>query len=405
MTIVRIERLANGGDAVAHLPDGRVVFVPRAVPGDEVEVELTRAKKRWARGEVVKVLTPSPARQPAGCEHFDECGGCAFQHVVYEDEVRFKIEAALDAFQRISGLVAPDGERVVGPSEGYRVRARFHADGTTLGYHAAESHDLFELQSCPVLDPRISAILSGLRDAVGGRWGEVAVEVAGAGEVVVTLDGHFDETAARRVAGLRGVRGVEVVGRNIVVGEPTIDAVLALGVDADVEIDAGRFRQSNGPLTDPLRALVARRLKSGSRLVEYYAGSGSLTFAVADAFEAVEAYEVDKRAIDVAHRVARARGQAHVKFTVADLDTDVPIPSAPASVLLDPPRTGARAVAEAIAHSGAPQIVYVACDVATLARDAKILAEGGYRLDTLDFVDMFPRTPHIEVVATFSIND
>lgn len=400
MTRVRIERLAHGGDGISHLSDGRVVFVPRALPGDVVEIVVERSRKRWARARIVSVVTPSPSRIPAGCPHFDVCGGCAFQHVDYAVELAEKTAAARQAFGRIAGIDVPDGEEHrASATSGYRIRARLHGDGTHVGYHAAGSHDVFDLETCPVLDPGLQAALGELTKAARGFRGELAIETAGGGELVVSLQGDATPKLLDRLAAVPGVRGV--VADEVTRGEPRVDTSVALGVGVDGTVAAGRFRQSNGPMTPVLRDVVLRRVGSGDRLVELYAGSGSFTFALAPHFRSIHAWEADDEAVRTGAALARALGHGHVVFASTDLGVDVPRIGPDAVVLLDPPRTGAQMVCGALGGSRASKIVYVSCDVGTAARDARELVAGGWTLTSFDLVDMFPRTPHIEAVATF----
>ncbi len=403
MITVHIESLANGGDGVSHLDDGRVVFVPRAFIGDHVEIEIVRSQKRWARARLISVLVPSEDRIEPGCQHFDRCGGCAFQHVAYEAEFPRKAAAAVEAFARISRHETPPGERIAATSSsGYRIRTRLHAARGRLGYVAPGTHDIFDVEACPVLDPRLNRRLPALRDAVRGQTGEVAIETAGAGEVVVVLNGAFDDGCAHRVLAIEGVRGVRIAPDHTIVGTPTVAASEAIGVDCTVPFSAGRFRQSNASMTPQLRDLVQRRLAGGSALVEYFAGSGSFTFALGAQYDQIQAFELDPAAVALGNQIAAAIGQKHVHFAEADLTRDPPPIAAGHDVLLDPPRTGALELVRWIATSEARRVVYVSCDVGTLARDARVLLDAGFAVDTFDLVDMFPRTAHIEAVATFS---
>lgn len=398
MTIVSINKIANGGDGIGQLPDGRVVFIPRALPGDTVEIAVTQSKKRWARGRVVRVVEPSPDRVAPGCSHFDVCGGCAFQHVTYEAELRAKAAAARDAFARISGIADAVGEDVAADdSAGYRIRTRWHAKRGVLGYFRSGSHEPFALRECPVLHPRLVEVARALAPLLTSETATIAAEING--EQIVVAGAVSPEVAAK-IAALDHVAGV--VADDQAIGEVSINSRDAWGIDVSATLGAGRFRQSNGPMTATLRDRVLSHLavSGGGQLIEYFAGSGSFTHHAANHFEAVTAYELDAVAVATGNEVATELGAA-TQFLVANLEQDAPPPSAGATVLLDPPRTGAAALCAMLAASAASRIVYVACDIGTLARDAKTLAEAAFTLRRLDLIDMFPRTAHIEAIAVF----
>lgn len=400
MTEVRIERIAQGGEGLGHLPDGRVVFVPRAVPGDLVRVAIETSKKRWARGRIVELLDPSPDRIEAGCPHFDACGGCAFQHLDYRTEFEAKVAAAEDAFRRIARADLPVGRRLAaGTPTAYRIRARLRGDGRALGYVGPRSNRPFDLRACPILVPELQDVLVHLRGTLR-VVGEVEIEAAGDAEVVVIVPDSTATGTLTAIVSHPAIRGARTRDGARSAGDPSVTAAAVLGVDLPLRIPAGRFRQSNGPQTQVLRDLVAERLGRAQTLVELFAGSGSFTFGLVDRFDRIDAWELDPEAVAIGNDVAAALGLAQVRFGAIDLGAQLPAIPPGATVLLDPPRTGAAAVCAQLGHAAPARLVYVACDVGTLARDAATLLQQGYALESLDLVDMFPRTAHIEAVLT-----
>lgn len=402
MQEVRIERMAQGGDGVARLTDGRVVFVPRGLPGDLLKIEIEQQKKSWARAKIVSIVEASPDRIGADCPHFDRCGGCDFRHATYDGELRGKVEAARDTVERIGKFTPPDGE-VVGAEEidGYRIRARLHRRGKKLGYFEAGTNDVFEVKVCPVLHPTLAAKLDDVRGLLDQTNGELELETAGDGEILIGFDGKVPRGLVLKLSELDGVRGARV--NDEVRGTYGVDGEEWLGIEGAPNLPGGRFRQANGTMLPRLRQLTARRLGQGTSLVELFAGSGSFTFGVAGAFTKVCAYELDERAVVTGNAVATELGRDHVSFANMDLDNDLPDIGAKDVVLLDPPRTGARLAIEELLSVRPRKIVYVSCDVATFARDARLLVEGGYSATSLDFVDMFPRTSHLEAIGTFEV--
>lgn len=405
MQTITIQRIAQGGDGIGHLEDGRVCFVPGGLPGDVVEILIEKEKKSWARARIERVIEGGPGRIEPDCQHFLICGGCAFRHATYETEFAAKVGAARDTLERIGKLDLPEGEEIPSdPVDGYRIRARLHAEHGKLGYYAAGTHDVFDLRECPVLHPTLANALPYIKRELGRQSGELEIEAADDEHVLVSFKTRDDAPdLAQRLAELERVRGARVTIRGNMEewGDFRVPAEHALDLDIDETVPGGRFRQSNGPMTSTLRDLVDRRLPDGPALVELFCGTGNFTFHVADAYASVIAYEFDPEAVITANELAAALDKPSVRFSTMDLDEEVPGFPEDCVVLLDPPRTGAKRVAEELTNGRAAAIVYVSCDGATLARDARILSEGGYELTSLDFVDMFPRTVHLEAVARF----
>lgn len=403
---IEIERLAQGGDGVGHLPDGRVIFVPEAFPGERVEVEIVKQKKRWARGRLVSVVDPSPHRlDRPGCPHDGVCGGCTFRLLDYDEEFRAKVEAARDALQRIGKFDVPSGtSHPARSADGYRIRARLHVRRGKTGYFTGGSRDVFGLHECPALDARLQRILAGVVSALRVvQQAEVKIETADRDSAVVLVDSRYPvvDEVLDELNALDGVRGVRLDDPNGVRrrGDPTVSTLEALGLSSEVRMPPGLFRQSNAQMNDVLRQLVVRRTGSAERLVELFSGAGNFTFALVDAFARIDAYESSPRAVGLGNSIAESCDASHVRFHAMDLEREGPRGLEGATILLDPPRTGADAVVNHLGSRPVERIVYVSCDPATLARDLRTLVGFGWAVESVDFVDMFPRTPHLESVA------
>jgi 23S rRNA (uracil1939-C5)-methyltransferase len=417
---VTIVGIAQGGDGVARLPDGRVLFVPRAVPGDVVRVELVQSKKAFARGHVLEVLVRAAQRIESSCPYFDRgCGGCQYQHVDYDSEVHWKAQAAFEAMSRISKVALPE-PKVFSSSQrqGYRNRATFHVAGGRLGFYGSASRRLIEVEQCSITNDAINAALSELGSALGRvRSAELLVELAGHDEVVATLDvdGGLDPETEQRLSRLvetsRRIRGVRAKSSrgNREWGRPLVDVSFALArppVD-EFSMPSGQFRQANAELNQRLvgyvRDLVARN--GVRRVLELYAGAGNFSFALADLLEAFLGLEGNPVAIEAAQQMAARAGMAHMNFAVADLNDGIPAstgvnPGEFDAVILDPPRQGAAEVCRGLTRDGRPRhVIYVSCDPACLGRDLQILKDAGYEIRELSFFDMFPGTAHIETVV------
>ena len=397
MPRVTIESIAQGGDGVARLSDGRVLFVPRGLVGDELDVEIVRQKKTWARGRIRAVLSPGPGRVEPGCVHFDECGGCAFQHLSYDHEIAAKVGAAAETMRRIGKLELPEPSiHAADRTDDYRIRARLHCDGVRVGFRQIASHDVFALDHCRVLHPVLDAVATALQSALKGWRGEVAVECVD-GAVVVDAP-LLGSNRAREVLRLDSVCAVR--SQDGTHGDFTISAAEDVGVSGtDLRSPAGRFRQANAAMAQRLRRVVSQRMEPQSRLIELFSGAGNLTFAVARQCERVDAWELSPEAVDAGNATARALGLDHVAFHCSDLMSATPTLDA-SVLLLDPPRTGASQVARAAVESPkVTRVIYVSCDAGTLARDLGTLSDGGFGLTSVDFIDMFPRTAHLETIA------
>lgn len=425
---IAIEKLAQGGDGLAHLPDGRVLFVEGGVPGDVVDVEIMRDKKSWARGRVVATRQASKSRVNVECDAFERsCGGCQYWGVNYADELQWKVDAAWEAMRRISGLDVPKPRIVEAPSVwDYRNRVTFHqrrVDGTLeRGFYAAGSRRIVAVERCPVARPAIDEAIAELGGALGLLGtAEITVETAGEGTAVALIElgsgeriekDHLEELA-RRVEQGTVVRGVEVRdehGEYYIIGDTTVEVgeVLARPPVEGMRVESGRFRQVNRAVNRRLVDYVVEAVggdRRQPRIVELYCGAGNFSFPLADIASDFVGFEGSRGAVETARQMAAlAENLEEIRFEVADLADEETVAEAlerPFEVLvLDPPREGADVAAEWMARSDREGlIVYVACDPACLARDIATLADGGWTVVETTCFDMFPRTAHLETVA------
>ncbi len=376
---VRIESLAGSGDGVAHDAEGRTLFVPFTVPGDRVRVLVVEVHKRFARGRLVEILEPGPGRVEPRCPVFGACGGCTWQHVAYETQLRAKARILHDALVRIGGLAPPE-EIVVRPCPepyGYRARTRVRVEGGRVGYTRRRSHALCPVQGCPLLVPELDRALGALAvrpPAEAGAW-ELT---AGDGGIVRASPLASRGGARRRVA-------VEVAGERI-------------------ELSPGSFVQANAPLRQELAAAVLDAAGAGQALLELFAGAGFFTIPLARRWRRVVAVEAHAGAARDLRRNAESAGLEHVRVVNLSVEQALRGPSARGArasvVVLDPPRTGLpRECAEALAALAPERIVYVSCDPATLARDLAALVRTGFTLGRVRGFDLFPQTPHVEALA------
>ena len=427
--LVTVDGFTHGGEGVARL-QGKAVFVPGALPGEVVRVQVEDDRARWARARLLEVVEASPDRVAPPCPYVPDCGGCDLQHASPAAQRALKTRVVREQLTRLGGVEDPPvlDCRSVGPDLGYRAQARLHAapDGR-LGFHRAASNDVVPIERCLVLGDGAQQV----REEIGDRTGASEVRVRrftpeGRGAAVLTP----------------GPGPLELPGGDVdlLLAQPDGSTVAMRGDgDLEVEVDGLRFQvpalsffQPGVPAAEALlrEVVAAAGPIEGALVWDLYAGVGLLSLGLARAGAEVLAVEGDPAAVVAARRNAELNGlpldardeavgtllRRAVRGSTAGDDSAVrpgaggaadaaagPRPLDPPDVVvLDPPRTGAgeQIIADLVALRPAA-IVYVACDVAALARDTRHLATGGYGLRRAAPLDLFPMTHHVEVVATF----
>jgi 23S rRNA (uracil1939-C5)-methyltransferase len=402
---VEIARLGSGGDGVAERPGGRPIYVPFTLPGERAVIAIEPGEDH---GALLDVLAPSPERVAPVCPYFGTCGGCALQHMEEHAYLAWKREQVAAAL-KVRGLVA-EVETVRSVPLGGRRRATLALsrgdDGAVLGYRRARSHDLIDVASCPVLAPAISNRLTKLKQALGPLLGgkrEARVSVT---ETLSGLDvlvegirpGPAAMGAFAGQAGALGVARLTAGKENIALdGVPEVDLS---GVA--VKLPPGAFLQASRAAEGELVGLVRKGVSGAKHVADLFAGLGTFTLALAWS-ASVDAYEADEAALAALAEAARnAPKLKPVRTFVRDLFRS-PLSArelqAFDAVVFDPPRAGASAQAAQLAKSPVPMLIAVSCNPGTLARDLRILVDGGYRITRVVPVDQFLFSPHIEVVA------
>ena len=412
-----IEKPAAGGRMIARV-DGQVVLVAGAIPGEVVTARVERVGRGVAYADVVSVEQQSGDRRPVSADPL--CGGCVYSHITYARQLAVKGLVIEDAFTRIGRLPPPNAVTVAGGAEeGYRMRARLHVRGGQIGFFREGSHELCDARvtgqlrsdTCDTLD-RLAAGLRSLGMA-GVREIELSENLDASQRVV-----HLETSAPINPSALSGLGMSEglsgltvsaaVPGRGpraeVVSGSPYVMDVLGVdGRDVTLRRHVLAFFQANRFLLPSLVKHVVDHVQNGARVLDLYAGAGLFSVAAAQSRQAqVIAVEGDRAGAD--DLSANAAGtQGLVKAVHSPVEAFVGRQhNTPAVVIVDPPRTGmtTEALNGAIGLK-APTVVYVSCDVATLARDARKLVDAGYRLEHVAGFDLFPNTPHVESVATF----
>lgn len=356
-----LEAMTPSGDALGRHA-GMVVFVPYGIPGETVDVVLTERKARYARGRIEARHGDAASRVAPPCPHFGVCGGCDWQHIDYAAQLDFKTAAVREQFVRIGKFIDFAVSPCVPSPQpyGYRNHARLVAGSRGLGYRAARSHAVVTVTECPILEPAVAA--------------------------------HLQTATATTPGDEVELRGWD---REIVVG----------AVSYQVSPDA--FFQANtavaGLLVDAVLAALA--LQGDEQVLDLYCGGGLFTVPIGQRCRTVWGVEDNPVAVaDALENVERADVAATiVEATVAEaLQLDEIGEIVWDAVVVDPPRTGLEStVTTALCELHPPLIVYVSCEPATLARDARLLCDSGYHLRSVQPFDMFPQTHHVESVAIF----
>lgn len=415
---LRVTGLASGGDAVGRLSDGRVVFVEGGVPGDCVELADLTVQKKMIKARIGRLLEPSSDRVQPRCPHFGPCGGCRWQHVRYGAQLDAKRTIVRDALERIGGLeFEKDIEIIASPDPyEYRARARLVESQGAVGYRMRASHGIHGIDECPILVPAAQEALTQLvQSAAGAARDAIAEEPVVAPrkrrrplEWIVSAGTSGPATAVETSKKPTRGRGHHARGERearVVRGSVTLDVL-----GERLRVSSESFMQGNALLWEALAEEVLARCterlgeSTPERFIELYAGVGFLTLPLARRGLAGVAIESNRSALadlganlsssGLAKQVEVIRGRVEARRDLERL-------FAAADVLLaDPPRVGLEAsVREAIVAAGPARLVYVSCDPATLARDLRVFANANYKLESVRVLDLFPQTPHVEIVA------
>ncbi|HQL01286.1 MAG TPA: class I SAM-dependent RNA methyltransferase [Smithellaceae bacterium] len=375
--IVRIESVAFGGDGIARV-DAFVLFVPFSAPDDLAEIEIVTMKKRFGRARLVSVLEPSPSRTEPRCADYGHCGGCCYQHIAYDAELAIKQKQVADAFVKIAGLTNPPVCSIVPSPEdyGYRGKAVLHVHSAggrppIWGFMDVSGGRIADIARCEIVHESINDQIARLRRGQGGRpeTGDIILWSGDAGTGPV----------------LRDVKG----------------ATFALPRDG--------FFQNNVYLTgrmvdEVLRLAGSPRFRT---VVDACCGVGLFSLFIAPFARRVIGVEISQEAVDFARRNAAERGVHNAEFVAGDiarvLESDLIAKAGDIDlVLIDPPRAGLSAGAiDGLIRLHPPEMIYISCNPASLARDTAKLAGAGYQLSDLVGLDMFPQTQHIELISRF----
>jgi 23S rRNA (uracil1939-C5)-methyltransferase len=424
LDITRIGHMADG----VGVHEGKQVFVPFTCPGDTIKALITRESKDGMRADMLKLITPSSQRQTPACKHFGTCGGCSLQHLDTASYQAFK-QDMLGAFMRGIGV----DEAVIAPmiiiKEGTRRRADFKMQVDNgiirIGFFAAKSHKLIDIEECPISDAHLTAILPALKACLAelkkpGRLTSISLTALDNGlDATIKLSaaiGVQDQEKLIQFAQTNNIIRLhtQVKPRHISRKQPRAQEPVCLYDEGNASINfagvnvalpAGAFLQASQEGQMAITQLVLQHLKGASVIADLYSGCGTYSFALIKQAERICAYEgADEMAAAMNNACVTAGFDARIATTVRDLFKH-PLTTDELDyfdgVVINPPRNGALPQIENIALSNVGKVVMVSCDPATFKRDAKQLIDAGYRLTLAVPIDQFYWSRHLELVAVF----
>lgn len=409
MTVLQISHLGSQGEGVA-LVDDNPIYIPYTLAGEKVAAEIVKN-----RGKLVEILIESPNRIAPECQYYGVCGGCNLQHQKESETLNFKQTLIDGAVNRAE--IANEKTQIVKTIAAYgngRRRAKFSAkrDGNKiiLGFMGAKSHDLIDIDDCPILSPNLREFMPRLRELcrtlIVGRE-ELAVSVCDSlSGIDVDIHGlkpiekwaRADLEKLARAADNAKIARLTLETHNAFMQTPPI---VKIG-GALVEIPANSFLQASQECENLMGDLVLKWAKGSKRFVDLFCGIGTFALRLKSLGE-VKAYEVHRPSVAALNKAAKTLAGGH---TLTAFSRDLfNVPVAPLElkgidcVVLDPPRAGAEVQVKQLAKAKIPKIIYVSCDPISFARDTKLLIDVGYKLKEVHGFDQFRFSPHVELAA------
>ena len=404
--VITVASLTYGGDALGRLPDGRAVFVPFALPGEKVRLRLVEEKRGHARAELLEVIEASPQRIVPPCAHFGLCGGCHYQQLPYPAQLSAKREILREQLQRIGGLAHPPLQEPVGCAQAfhYRNHIQFHLTPEgKLGYHKSRSNEVLAIQECHLPEPPLDELWRQLDfeallelERIGLRQGEP-------GDIQLILESRDPQPPEFSVEEL-AISAVHLsqAGALVLAGS---EAVVFEVLGRAFRVSAGSFFQVNTAMAAAMVEHVLDYLDTKfslppeAAILDAYCGVGLFSAFLAERAGRLIGIEASPSATE--DFVANLDEFDHVELYESTVEMALAhLRVKPDVIVVDPPRTGIeKGALDHLLTLAAPLLVYVSCDPATLARDARRLAEGGYSLEQITPFDLFPQTYHIESIG------
>ncbi len=417
---ITLEKLTYGGEAMGRLPDGRAVFVPFGLPNEIVKIKLTQEKQNFARGEIIEIIKSSPERIQPKCIHFTQCGGCHYQHLTYENQLKAKTEILKDQLQRIGKIENPPVQAMMpSPNQwNYRNHIQFHlTDEGKLGYifspllsgeglGEAPRMEVRSIEECHLPESSIDSFWKELQFESNTNVDRVSLRNGDENDLMLILESESPETPELEVeAEVSVIHVYENHPVVIAVQEHTFIKIL----DKDFKVSAQSFFQVNTQMAEKMVEYLQTQLPITQlpiTLLDIYCGVGLFSKFFANKYHKVIGIESSPSAcedfvfnLDEFDNVDLYEGLA--EEILPKLEGQI---TNLTHVIVDPPRAGIEKHAlDAIVNIKPQIIAYVSCDPSTLARDAARLIKAGYQLKSVTPFDLFPQTYHIESISIFTV--
>ncbi len=406
---IKINNLDHLGRGIGRI-DGKVVFVNNALPDEEVEIKITKEKKKFSEGVVTNIIKSSKDRVQPICPYFEECGGCDIMHLKYKDQVEFKCSKVKDIISKFTDLDQEIVKSTLKTEEPlyYRNKTTFHVNEGKIGYFKKNSNDMVEIDKCYISNAKTNKILSKLK----------TVNLKDIYEVIIKCDDEIDEIMV--ILNLKHKANVDVIvkllrddvtsiitdlngNQSVVYGTDSIEYILN---DYKFSLSANSFFQVNTNQCIKLYDQVKQsaNLKEDDILLDLYCGVGTISIYLSKYVKAVYGVEINERAVKNAINNKKINNVDNVAFYAGDTKNIVnKLDIKPTIIIVDPPRRGLDIITiDYILSSNATRMIYVSCDPNTLARDLMFLNDK-YEIKEIIPVDMFPNTNHVECLVTLCL--
>jgi 23S rRNA (uracil1939-C5)-methyltransferase len=399
---VTLTTLTYGGDAMGRLPDARAVFVPFGLPGERVQVRLTEEKRGFARGEIIEILQASPERISSRCKHFGQCGGCHYQHMSYEMQLKVKADILCDQLQRIGKIENPPVQPTVASSNSwnYRNHIQFHLnDYGKLGFQTSASNKVIPISECHLPEMSINSLWPQLEFESNSGIERVSIRAGMNDELMLILESDSSETPEIEIEADISVAHIFEDNAVVIAGN---DHITMKVLDREFHVSPNSFFQVNTVMAEKMVTHLLDRLPIlQSTILDVYCGVGLFSAFLASKCKRLIGIESSSSAcddfsinLDEFDNVELYEDLAENVLPALKIKPDI--------ILVDPPRAGIEKEAlDAIIRMNAKMIAYVSCDPSTLARDARRLIDNGYTLLDVTPFDLFPQTYHIESISFF----
>lgn len=408
-----VQGISHNGEGVCRI-DGKACFVPFVIPGESIELEKTEEKKNFSRGRLLKLIESSDDRIDPACPYFEQCGGCAYQHMNYQRELRLKQDIVKQSLKRI-GRIDTEVNPALEMNEpwAYRNKVTWHIkrekERYIMGYYQNNSNHLLDIVICPLLSPQMQELSLYLRKHLEelnlpDKCEIIIRQSSTTGQLMlVFLKAQAKRIKLDELAGYEGLSSIFCVENDKVIKLYGNDCLVEKIMGITYEISPLAFFQVNPIQTIKLYQQVYKYLdiQKEDSILDAFCGTGSISLQLASYARRVVGIEDYNEAVIDARHNADLNQINNCEFISGACEKVIPELDEQFDLLvLDPPRAGCKPEAlEAIKKINPCRIVYVSCNPATLARDLKILLEGPYMLEEVQPVDMFPRTHHVECVV------